>query len=170
MLDLEAKTNPFDSLVEFIRQITNPGKGEIDKVGDAVRLGFQANFSNESSGYGHKWTALAPKTQAVRKKLGFASQHPILVRTGSYRASFVQRGAPNHIEELTTTGDGWQLVTGSRDPRGDILNNGGYTIIDGYRVFVPARPVDGLSGPAQERVRSTIGFILEETRARTLGR
>lgn len=169
MLNLESKVNVFDSLVDFIRQVTNPGKNEVNKVGDAVRQGYQENFSSEGGNLGTRWLPLAPRTQKERERLGYASQHPILVRSGSYRDSFVERNGPNHIEDYTSEGNGWQLVTGSRDPRGSILNNGGWTIIKNQRVYVPPRPVDYLTESSQQRVTDTIGYLVEEIRKRTLG-
>lgn len=169
MLSLEATKDPFESLVAFVRQVVNPGQAEINKVGDAVRLGFQENFSGEKAGDGGSWKPLAPITQAKRAWLGYASQHPILVRTGSYRASFVQRGGVDHIEEFTTTGDGWQLVTGSRSDR-HILEFGGSTTIDGHVVDIPPRPVRFLSEQAEQRITSTLEYMLEQIRARTVGK
>lgn len=170
MLILEAQGDPFESLVVFVRQIVNPGSNEMNKVGDAVRLGFQENFSGEKEGDGSKWQPLAPRTQAQRHYLGFAQQHPILVRTGSYRASFVQRNGPDHIEELTTTGDGWELVVGSRDRRAGLLEYGGNTVINGHVVYVPPRPVRFLSEQAEQRITSTLEYMLEQIRARTVGK
>lgn len=170
MLSLEATKDPFESLVAFVRQVVNPGQAEINKVGDAVRLGFQENFSGEKEGDGSRWQPLAPKTQVQRQHLGFAQQHPILVRTGSYRASFVQRGGVDHIEEFTSTGDGWSLVVGSRDRRAGILEYGGNTVINGHVVYVPPRPVRFLSETAEQRITNTLEYMLEQIRARTVGK
>lgn len=74
-----------------------------------------------------RWPELAPWTQRERARAGYGAAHPILIRTGEYRASF----------EATVEGDAVALA--SDDPRFATLNDGGVTETG---QAVPPRPLD----------------------------
>lgn len=158
MLNLEAKDDPFKSLVEFVRQIVNPGQNEISKANDAIRLGFQENFSAESAGSGAKWQALAPSTVRERLRLGYGAR-PILVRSGSLLNSLM--GGTDSVEEFSTSNDGWVLSVGTKNK---------------YAIFhelgtskMPARPFIEISQSSQEKVADSLEQMISEIERRVLG-
>ena len=167
MLNLEAQGDPFESLVNFVKAIIAPGQNEKRSIEEAVRAGFAANFNNESSGNGNDWKPLAPKTNADRRKRGFPTTHPILVRTGSYRASFTVPGSANSLVEEESTGSEWTMYVGSSDNR-RILEFGGITIIDDHEVYVPPRPATILSDQAESNIASVIERVIAQIEDRTL--
>lgn len=162
MINLQADRNPFDDLLKFINGVENPGNAEKRKVAGAVTKGFQENFSKQRAGDGDEWDPLAGITQVERRKLGFAAESPILVRTGSYRASWVNPDDTDHVEVFERTGTGWLMDIGSQDLRVSILNDGGYTIIKDKRVFVPPRPVVELSRSAQDGIGDALDFVVDQ--------
>lgn len=167
MLNLEAQGDPFESLVNFVKAIVNPGQNEKRAIEEAVRAGFAENFANESSGDGEKWNPLAGRTNADRQRRGFPTEHPILVRAGGYRASFTVMGAPNSLSEVESTGSDWTLHVGSSDER-RILEKGGTTIIQGKQVYVPPRPATILSDQAESNIASVIERVIAQIEDRTL--
>jgi len=139
-------------------RLANPPAALASMVADVIRDGFAANFASERAGNGAPWATLAARTQAERARLGFPPEHPILVRTGDYRRSFVDAADPDHIEESATTGDRWTLAVGSRDYRvaWHELGTG----------IMPARPALEMDQAHQERIaqalEAMIGAILAE--------
>ena len=89
-----------------------------------------------------------------RRRFGFAGNRPILVRSGSYRDSFVGRGSDNY-ENIQTTGFGLIIDVGSDDRRGPWLERG--------TSKMPARSVtlldDGQSNQLADLVEFVIGQI-----------
>lgn len=158
---LHAPKNPFVDLEAFIKRLERPGNAEQRKVFDAINLGFQSNFSAEGSLRG-KWRALAPATIIDRQRRGFAGQHPVLVRTGTLRASFVQRGG-DHVEEFQYTAQGWRMVAGSKSEIGFFQELG-------TRRGIPPRPITELTGAAEERIINTINYMIAQAEAATIGR
>lgn len=167
MINLEAQGDPFESLIQFVKAIIAPGPNETRSIEEAVRAGFAENFANESSGDGSSWTALAPRTNVDRQRRGFPTVHPILARTGGYRASFTVMSASNSLAEVESSGDGWTLYVGSSDRR-RILEKGGTTIIQGKQVYIPPRPATLLSDQAESNIASVIERVIAQIEDRTL--
>lgn len=177
MITLQTDRNPFDALMEFVNRVENPGSGERAKVATAITRGFAENFSTEGAASGEPWDALAAPTVATRRILGWAGEHPMLVRTGAYRRSWVESGAPDHVEVFEKTGTGWLMDVGSESERARILNEGGVTDIDPWQigrdgqyhfvggakaVFVPARPVNRLGARAEAGLGDVLDFVVDE--------
>jgi hypothetical protein len=133
---------------------TGPGAANVAKVAGAVRQGLQENFTIEGAASGARWAPLAARTVKQRRKLGFAGAHMILVRTGGYRASFGQPGAPGHVSEFAASGGRWTWREGSEDYRAKWHELG--------TPKMPARPVTrAISTAAENRIQSTFDFILD---------
>lgn len=143
----------FDDLEQLIDKISRPGNGQTRMIADGIRQQFQANFTRQGSGSGN-WAPLAPSTVEQRRRFGFAGNRPILVRSGSYRDSFVGRGSDNY-ENIQTTGFGLIIDVGSDDRRGPWLERG--------TSKMPARSVtlldDGQSNQLADLVEFVIGQI-----------
>lgn len=133
MIDL-ILTNPqlTDDLLRLITAISNPPPQTTKQIEEAVRAGFAANFASESAG-GSPWPELSIVTIFDRAVHGFPAAHPILVRTGDYRSSFVDSNDPDALSEFFSSGDGWAIEVGSSDSRVEELELGTGRI--------PARPV-----------------------------
>ena len=160
-ITLHAPKNPFVDLEAFIKRLERPGSAEQRKVFEAINLGFQRNFSGEGSRRG-KWRALAPSTVIDRQRKGFAGQHPILVRTGDLRASFVQR-SKDHVEEFQYTAQGWRLVSGSESEIAFFQELG-------TRRGIPPRPITELTGEAEQRIINTLDYMIAQAEAATVAR
>jgi hypothetical protein len=78
----------------------------------AILSGFADNFASESAA-GFKWQRLSAVTIADRLAHGFGPG-PILVRSGGYRASWIEPDSADHVSELQTRSDGWTMLEGSR--------------------------------------------------------
>jgi hypothetical protein len=144
----------FDDLERLIDKIARPGSGQQATITGGIRREFQANFTRQGSGAG-KWAPLRPFTIRQRQALGYAGSNPILVRSGRYRASFVQRGAADHYERITQTGLGTMYEVGSDDPRGPELELG--------RANMAARPVTILDDGQEANLTRLIDFVIEQT-------
>lgn len=165
----------FDDLERLIDRIQRPGNGNLRKIADGVRQGFQDNFSTEGAAAGTPWQALAPRTVATRRKLGWSGSHPILKRTGKYEASFVNANNSNHIEEISSGNGGITIDVGSQLAR-RIHERGGTTSIPSLQegrsgwmhvggarnVFVPARPVLALGDQSEQRLTRIIEFVIDQ--------
>ncbi len=162
-ITLQADRNPFDALIDFVNRVENPGGGDRAKVATAITRGFAENFSSEQSGDGQKWEPLVPWTVFERRTLGFAGEHPILVRTGRYRASWIQANAPGHVEVFERTGTGWLMDVGSEDERVEELSEGR----PGPLFPMPARPVLPLSARAESNLAGVLDFVVDEIAKRT---
>ena len=152
---LIARRNPFASIETALRRMAAPSGRAQDAIGDAVREGVAENFDRQQAGSGAPWAALAPRTVAERAALGYGPT-PILERTGLFRRSHTVRGAAGHVQRLAQQGDGWTLAIGSSDERDDELQRGRRT-----PPFMPARPVNELSGEARARVAQTLDRVLD---------
>jgi phage gpG-like protein len=168
----------FDELERLIGKIARPGAGETRKIADGIRQEFQRNFSTEGRASGTPWKQLHPVTVATRTKLGWPSRRPILVRTGKYRASFVQRGG-QHIEQISSGGAGLQIDVGSQlanriHERGGVVNiphmqearGGGFKNVGGGRAFVPQRSVLNLGDEQEARLARMVEFVIEQIERR----
>lgn len=151
----------FADLERFVQRITRPGNAEIRKVSDAVRQGFAESFAREGSAVG-RWAQLADSTVLERVKAGYAGAHPILVREGSLRASYVDRDAEGHVSEFGATATGWMLEEGSEHELAGFHATGTRRM--------PARPVMPLSAQAEARIGSVLEFIVEQAARATIGR
>lgn len=165
----------FDDIERLIDKISRPGNGNLRKIADGARQGFQDNFSSEGSAAGTPWRALAPRTVATRRKLGWAGSHPILKRTGKYEASFVNANNSDHIEQISSNSGGVTIDVGSQLAR-RIHEHGGTTSIPSLQegrsgwmhvggardVFVPARPVLGLGDQSEQRIVRIIDYVVGE--------
>ena len=87
-------------LARSISQIT---RDELIQITEPVRAGFKENFETESAA-GDPWQVLAKRTQDEREELGFDREHPILVRKGDYKKSWLDVNDPNNALELTEKG------------------------------------------------------------------
>lgn len=123
--------------------------------GDMIVESFNENFIEGDSW----WYSLAERTNDEREAQGFQREHPILVRTGSFLASVIDRGHPLHYEQVTMGGGGFQVDFGSDDDRFDILHNGGNNAEGNY---VPPRPFLFLQGPQEARLHATLSDIVTE--------
>lgn len=151
MIRLRMRDNMADALDEIVYKALNPPRWGIDQIDAAVRSGMGENFAGESSAAG-PWAELADSTQRQRSALGYSPAHPILVRTGDYRAAFVSAGSSDHAVLFERTGEGWRVVIGSEDKRVPWLEGGTRTI--------PARPATLLEGRAEDRIGRVIDAIM----------
>lgn len=165
----------FDDLERLIDKIQRPGNGNLRKIADGVRQGFQDNFSSEGGAAGTPWQVLAPRTVVTRRKLGWGGSHPILKRTGKYQSSFVNANNSDHIEDIYSGNGGVTIDVGSQlarriHERGGTTNipslqegRGGWLHVGGARgVFVPARPVLGLGDQSEQRLTRIIDYVIGE--------
>lgn len=123
--------------------------------GDMIMEAFNENFIEGDSW----WHSLAERTQEERAAQGFQREHPILVRTGSFLSSVIDRHHPLHYEQVTVGGAGFQIDFGSDDERFEILHNGGVNAEGNY---VPPRPFLFLQGPQEARLFDTLSDIVTE--------
>lgn len=165
----------FDDLERLVDKIARPGNGNLRKIADGVRQGFQENFSSEGAASGEPWKSLAGRTVATRQRLGWAGSHPILKRTGKYEASFVNANNSSHIEEISSGAGGVTIDVGSQlanriHERGGMTSipslqegRGGWMHVGGARkVFVPKRSVLGLGDRQEDRLVRIIDFVIGE--------
>lgn len=153
---------------------------EIGKITTPVREGFADNFARERGGPGlDAWARLAKQTEDEREILGFPRSHPILVRTGQYRASWTQRSHLNHFERKhRASGNRLLILVGSLDPRVPTLEGGFESmpahLVEGVDPFddlsvrmhglgggVPARPVRFISKHFQSATGRAVKFLLD---------
>jgi len=73
-------------------------------VEDTVANIIESVFEYEGSRYG--WESLRPYTQMERARLGYGAEHPILVREGTYRDSFIDPNSPHYVSDLELIGEG----------------------------------------------------------------
>lgn len=114
-----------DVLSPLIDRLGDLSEG-LDEAGDMLLEGVPVAFDRGDRG---DWAPLAGWTVNVRRAQGFGGEHPILIRTGRYLASFA-------IDD-SGYGEG-EVAIASDDPRFETLNQGGTT--EGGHT-VPARPV-----------------------------
>jgi len=143
----------FSSFTGIATNRSDVGKKQQATITGGIRREFQANFTRQGSGAG-KWAPLRPYTLRDRAAKGYGAG-PILVRSGRYRASFVQRGAADHYERITQTGIGTMYEVGSDDPRGPELELG--------RADMAARSVTTLDDGQAANLTRLIDFVIEQT-------
>lgn len=153
--DAETRAN-VNRLAEFFDRLAGagPGAGNVEKVAGAVRQGFQEVFETEGRAGGRVWAPLAARTVKQRRRLGFAGNHMILVRTGRYRTAFLQRGG-DHVSEFSIHFGTWFWHEGGEDWRTRWHELG--------TTRMPARPVTtNLSRRSDERLASLFEHIFGE--------
>lgn len=97
-------------------RLLSPKVNALEPVRRAIRDGFQENFDTESAG-GARWASLTPSTAADRRRQGYGPYHPILVRSGDYRSSFVDPTNPDHISKIERRSERLLIFEGSDDFR-----------------------------------------------------
>jgi phage gpG-like protein len=147
-------------LLRLVDRISNPGSAQKRSVSDAIRRGFQDNFTRQQSGNG-AWARLAPSTVLDRQKKGFAGSGPILVRSGGLRASWVSEGS-NHYSSVRNSGGYTIFEEGSSHPMAQFHEAGGGRL--------PARPVSMLSDSQESRIVDVIEFMILQIEQNTMGR
>ncbi len=157
MIKLSLDDDSKQRIDHFVRQVeafARPDDTAIGIIQDAIRASFEINFATESDN-GAKWAPLALRTMHERRILGFPMDHPILVRTGSYRESFLNPSHPDHISEVLIAGGRWEITEGSNDYRAGELEYG--------RWNMPARPVADLDDSAgEQRTDQIIQMLIDQ--------
>ena len=129
-----------------------PPAAELEPIRDQIRAGFARNFADEASAAG-PWAPLSRWTVLERTRLGFGPRHPILVRTGDYRASWLDPENPDHVSETRSQAGMIEIAEGSQDERADVLEAGS--------ALVPPRPVAPLQTPDLYLIEETITAMLD---------
>ena len=81
-----------------------------------------------------EWAALAIPTIINRLHLGFPPEHPILERTGAFKAAIISKGSPGFVYQHDSLGGGsLRLRFGTTDPRFIWFQEG--------TEHMPARPI-----------------------------
>ena len=136
-----------------ISNLLQPTRQQLQPVQEAIRAGFTENFDTESAG-GQPWAQLALSTVIERVLLGYPGTHPILQRSGSYRASFTEANGTNHISEVEYQAGQVSLFEGSADERVAVLELGNER--------VPARPVLELSHRTIDAIGDAVNAMVSE--------
>ena len=116
MIGLTPSDESRRDLADFLRRLEalgDPTPQAVGVVQAAIRDGFAAVFASEGAAGAAPWAELAEATRRERARLGYPPAHPILVRTGDYRASFVDPGHADHVSEWTSGGGVWTIAEGS---------------------------------------------------------
>jgi len=104
-----------------------------------------------------EWPALAVSTIIQRLHLGFPPEHPILERTGGFRAAVSEMGAPGFVfQTVPLGGESFTLQIGTTDPRFEWFQEG--------TPDMPARPVM----PSDEYSRRELCLMMENVLVPTL--
>ncbi len=137
--------------LDLADELGSPGADSVRPLQEGVRAGFAVNFTTEGRQAGAPWAALALVTMRERRRLGYPPDHPILVRSGGYRDSFIDETHPLHVSEWGVDGGVWRIDEGSRDPRAAELEYG--------RWNMPERPVTLLGGRGEERLDEIARYL-----------
>lgn len=132
------------------------GKGQIDKIGDAIRQGVAVQFETEGQAAGG-WPALAASTVAQRRRLGFPGAHMILQRTRELKTSWTDRQHPDHSQQSGAFAGMLVLTVASEDERAAWLWRGN------PEKNLPPRPQALLGERELERIDSVIIRELEQS-------
>lgn len=95
-----------------------------DTVGKAIREQYAAQFASEGGRSGAPWAQLRPRTVRDRMRQGYPGRHPILVRSGGYKDSWIERYDRAHFSQLNVTAHGWEYGEGSTDFRAAWMEHG----------------------------------------------
>lgn len=162
-LSAERESREAKELLAFIEHIRRGmGRGERRKIADAVRRGMGENFTRQRAGDGPAWAPLAGLTVLERRQQGYAGQRPILVRSGSYRASLIDPTNADHREEWTDEPGASRLDIYSEDYRADILEGGGTVRSGNWQASIPSRPALVLGRQQESRIGDTLDYILDQ--------
>lgn len=142
-----------DDFLDRLEHIPQRMADQDEPIRAAIRQGFALNFERESAGNGPRWAPLAEMTNDERERLGYPREHPILVRSGSYKASFVDDGAEGHVSAQGLSDTSLLIEEGSGDIRVGTLELGW--------VNIPPRPVLGLNFVAEDDITDEITAILD---------
>jgi phage gpG-like protein len=164
MLSLEFTPSPesvraVEQHARLIASIVQPDARLVTTIADAIREGFAESFRSESSA-GDPWEPLAAWTIAERIRQGYGGEHPILVRGGDYRRSWVDDGHPDHVSRIELGGNEFSVVEGSSHAYAATHEMGG-TTDTGHTV--PPRPVRLLSEDAEREIERRILAWLTRT-------
>lgn len=143
-----------DELLRRVEELARPRADAVRPLQEGIRAGFAVNFASEGRGAGAPWAQLALFTMRERRRLGYPPDHPILVRSGSYRDSFTDETHPRHVSEWDAAGGVWRIVEGSSDPRAEELEYG--------RWNMPARPVTILGAAGEARLDEIARFMFDQ--------
>lgn len=139
-----------DEELRWVERVRQPTVQSLQGVSNTIRGLYAENFDREGNGSG-AWVPLARSTQRERQRLGYAPAHPILVRRGVYRDSFLRRGAAGNVDEF----DGDTLYAGSDDYRV------GYHESFEPRSIIPARRVIDFDSMQTDRVGDALDHWVE---------
>lgn len=150
-----------EDLTRLVDRIANPGSAQKRSVSDAIRRGFQDNFTTAGAASGAAWRPLAPSTVIDRQKKGYAGSSPILVRRGNLRAGWVSESA-GHYSSVRQSGGYTVWEEGNNDPIAAFNEKGTRTI--------PARPVSMLGDRSEARIVDTIELMINQVQSQTIGK
>jgi hypothetical protein len=139
----------FDRLERLPRLLAD----DDEPIRESIRRGFALNFEREAEGNGRPWSDLAESTNEERIRQGYPPEHPILVRSGSYRASFVEEFAEGHVSAQGVSDVRLLIEEGSGDIRVGTLELGW--------VNIPPRPVLGLHQVARDEIGDEIDALID---------
>lgn len=172
-------------LMRLVDRIANPGPAQKRSVSDAIRRGFQDNFTTQGAAGPGKWEPLAPPTVAARTKLGWGSTGPILVRRGVLRNTWVNAGGENHVSNVRQSGgatvfeEGASGMIAAVHELGAVVDipamqqsrkNGMMNVGGARRVTIPPRPVSLLGDRSEQRIADAIEFMIGQIEAQAIGR
>lgn len=146
MITLTAEAR-FDDMDQIVARLTRPTLSEQRQVTAALRNEYTFAFARQGSSAG-PWPPLAPATIADRARHGYGPT-PMLVRSGSYRATFTQPTG-DHVERVDADAAGVTYTVGSADERAAWLNR--------------RRPVDDLDESQEARLWAAIDAVVEQLR------
>lgn len=157
MISLEPTAESLHDLNEFLQRLTDlgdPPPHAVESVQDAIRAGFAQVFASEGAAGEAPWAQLAEATQRERQRLGFPPAHPILVRTGDYRASFTDAGHADHISEWSAGAGVWRIAEGSSHPLAQFHELG--------TSRMPARPATRLGAQLEAQIGAALDQLFLE--------
>lgn len=138
---------------QIVTRLRQPPAAKLEPIKRSIRAGFAENFETESAG-GIPWAPLALPTVVDRILHGFPGNHPILQRTGGYRASFTDANNADHIS-ITEQADGRTvLAEGSDDFRVPFHEQGG--------AIIPQRRVLVMSQNAQDHINRELADMVAD--------
>jgi hypothetical protein len=136
-----------DALTRQIERLAALPEDALRPTQEAIRASFAANFASESAGAA-SWAPLAPRTVRDRERLGYPGEHPILVRSGSYRRSFIDPADDEHYSRVTHEAGRTVIAEGTTDIRAGTLEFGSDR--------VPARPALIAGDAARQRITDAL--------------
>lgn len=156
MIRLKPDPSSEQLLEDFLARLQRgmkPTRTQLEPVRQAIRAGMARNFAAEADAEMDPWANLSKRTQREREAAGYPKAHPILVRSGGYRASFIDPHDPEHVSQ-TTLGLIIRLEEGTSDPRADELEAG-------ENPLIPPRPATELGGAAIFSLDEAIADMLD---------